>query len=93
MLYENAFKEMPTLANRWSNFRFSSGIQVYFWTQRPGGVDITSIERRPDHTDEMVTRCFARTANRAESPYPARMNHIGQSVRRMRSGRPTSAFE
>ena len=34
MLPENAFKEMPTLANRWSNFRFSSGIQVYFWTQR-----------------------------------------------------------
>ena len=34
MLAENAFKEMPTLANRWSNFRFSSGIQVYFWMQR-----------------------------------------------------------
>ena len=34
MLSENAFKEMPTLANRWSNFRFSSGIQVYFWMQR-----------------------------------------------------------
>ena len=33
-LSENAFKEMPTLANRWSDFRFSSGIQVYFWTQR-----------------------------------------------------------
>ena len=36
MLSENAFKEMPTLANRCSNFRFSSGIQVYFWTQRLG---------------------------------------------------------
>ena len=34
MLSENAFKEMPTLANRWSNFRFSSGIQVYIWMQR-----------------------------------------------------------
>ena len=34
MLSENAFKEMQTLANRWSNFRFSSGIQVYFWMQR-----------------------------------------------------------
>ena len=34
MLSENALKEMPTLANRWSNFRFSSGIQVYFWMQR-----------------------------------------------------------
>ena len=35
MLSENAFKEMPTLADKSSDFRFSSGIQVYFWTQRP----------------------------------------------------------
>ena len=34
MLSENAFKEMPTLADKSSDFRFSSGIQVYFWTQR-----------------------------------------------------------
>ena len=31
---ENAFKEMPTLADKSSDFRFSSGIQIYFWTQR-----------------------------------------------------------
>ena len=35
MLSENAFKEMPTLADKSSDFGFSSGIQVYFWTQRP----------------------------------------------------------
>jgi hypothetical protein len=34
MLSENAFKEMPTLADKSSDFGFSSGIQVYFWTQR-----------------------------------------------------------
>ena len=34
MLSENAFKEMLTLADKSSDFRFSSGIQVYFWTQR-----------------------------------------------------------
>ena len=33
-LSENAFKEMPTLADKSSDFGFSSGIQVYFWTQR-----------------------------------------------------------
>ena len=34
MLSENAFKEMPTLADKSSDFGFTSGIQVYFWTQR-----------------------------------------------------------
>ena len=34
MLSENAFKEMPSLADKSSDFGFSSGIQVYFWTQR-----------------------------------------------------------
>ena len=37
MLSENAFKEMPTLADKSSDFGFSSGIQVYFWTQRKMG--------------------------------------------------------
>ena len=44
MLSENAFKEMPTLANRWSNFRFSSGIQVYFWMQHPDFLGATYLE-------------------------------------------------
>ena len=34
MLSENVFKEMPTLADKSSDFGFSSGIQVYSWTQR-----------------------------------------------------------
>ena len=34
MRSENAFKEMPTLADKSSDFGFSSGIQVYFWMQR-----------------------------------------------------------
>ena len=38
ILSKIAFHEMPTLANRLSNLRFSSGIQVYFWTRG----DITS---------------------------------------------------
>ena len=46
MLSENAFKEMPTLADKSSDFGFSSGIQVYFWTQRrappSGGVGLQS---------------------------------------------------
>ena len=48
MLSENAFQEMPTLANRWSNFRFSSGIQVYFWTQRVYG-DVVYSGRQASH--------------------------------------------
>ena len=59
MLSENAFKEMPTLANRWSNFRFSSGIQVYFWMQRRYfNAEARSAQRvgREEHVEGVVGR-------------------------------------
>ena len=46
MLSENAFKEMPTLADKSSDFGFSSGIQVYFWTQRAWVADRGEGEKR-----------------------------------------------
>ena len=51
MLSENAFKEMPTLADKSSDFGFSSGIQVYFWTQRTGTTGVPPVGRgRPTGT-------------------------------------------
>ena len=43
MLSENVFKEMPTLADKSSDFGFSSGIQVYSWTQRSFIADFSCV--------------------------------------------------
>ena len=55
MLSENAFKEMPTLADKSSDFGFSSGIQVYFWTQRFGSRNGDSMAKNSSVVASMLS--------------------------------------
>ena len=64
MLSENAFKEMPTLADKSSDFRFSSGIQVYFWTQR---VYCEAVGRHGIITDMDTILVFSTSIGRAHA--------------------------
>ena len=84
MLSENAFKEMPTLANRWSNFRFSSGIQVYFWTQRVA-------ERRPPFETAKLHAAGAHELLPKVAGTSRANFRISRPLRRVRRPRPAAA--
>ncbi len=84
MLSENAFREMPTLADKSSDFGFSSGIQVYFWTQRislqvPIPADRSA--QRPTHhpsapEGQHPNDCVKNPQPRVHHPRPTRHNAI-----------------
>ena len=58
MLSENAFKEMPTLADKSSDFGFSSGIQVYFWTQRVSATAESAVAAASAQAQNIVLHLF-----------------------------------